>query len=100
ARLLGRHMAHRTWDPEGILSTVPAIATSLCGVLAVRWLSEGAGHRRALALWAAGLAATLGGLLWGTVFPINKNLWTSSFALFSAGLAAQMFAVLHWLADL
>jgi predicted acyltransferase len=53
-----------------------------------------------MALWAAGFSATLAGLLWSAVFPINKNLWTSSFALFSAGVAAQMFAFLHWLVDL
>ena len=41
----------------------------------------------------------LAGLVWGRVFPINKNLWTSSFALFSAGLAAQTLALFHWLVD-
>jgi predicted acyltransferase len=100
AWLFGRHMAHASWDPEGLLSTIPAIATSLGGVFAVTWLFEGAGQHRTMAVWAAGLTATLAGLLWNTVFPINKNLWTSSFALFSAGIAAQIFAFLHWLVEL
>src|SRR5262249_56798886 len=50
-------------------------------------------------LYAAGVAARLAGLAWGRMFPINKNLWTSSFALLSAGLAAQALAVCHWLVD-
>ena len=100
ARLLGRHMARPTWDPEGILSTIPAIATALLGVFAGEWLRQNGGHRRTVVLWAVGLAATVGGLLWGRVFPINKNLWTSSFALFSAGMATQALAFVHRLLDL
>jgi predicted acyltransferase len=98
--LFHRHLAFNTWDPEGLLSTVPAIATALCGVFATGWLlrPEANRHRSAL-LWAAGVVLAAAGLLWGQVFPINKNLWTSSFALFSAGLATQLLAVCHWLLD-
>jgi predicted acyltransferase len=97
--LFGRHMLHPAWDPEGLLSTVPAIATALAGVFAGAWLKESGSHHRTTALFAAGVAATLAGLAWHRVFPINKNLWTSSFALLSAGFAAQLLAVCHWVFD-
>jgi predicted acyltransferase len=97
--ILGRHMLNRVWDPEGLLSTVPAVVTALCGVFAGGWLKERGQRPRSGWLWAAGLVGMLAGLAWGLVFPLNKNLWTSSFALFSAGLAAQILAVTHWLVD-
>jgi predicted acyltransferase len=97
--VFGRHMHYPLWDPEGLLSTVPAIATALCGVFAGDWLNErGAGHRAAW-LWAAGAGATAVALAWARVLPINKNLWTSSFALFSAGVAAQVLAICYWIVD-
>jgi predicted acyltransferase len=82
------------------LSTIPAIATALAGVFAGDWLSRpGAAHHRTAALCAAGLTAAAIGLAWGRVFPINKNLWTSSFAIFSAGLAAVVLATAPWVLD-
>lgn len=96
--LLGRHMLNPVWDPEGLLSTVPAIVTALAGVFAGDWLKEH-GRQRAAWLWACGFGLTMAGLVWGRVFPLNKNLWTSSFALFSAGLAAQVLALFHWAID-
>jgi predicted acyltransferase len=68
-------------------------------VFAGGWLQEPGRRRRSAWLWAAGVVVTLAGLAWSRVFPLNKNLWTSSFALFSAGLAAQLLAVTHWLVD-
>jgi predicted acyltransferase len=97
--LLGRHLLNRFSDPEGLLSTLPAIATAMCGVFAGDWLKERRQPHHSLSLFVAGLIAMLAGLAWGRVFPINKNLWTSSFALFSAGLAAQALALCHWLVD-
>jgi len=97
--LLGRHMLTPTYDPEGLLSTVPAIATAFAGVFAGVWLEARSAERRTVWLWAAGFAAMVIGAAWGRVFPINKNLWTSSFALLSAGLAAQTIAICHWLVD-
>jgi hypothetical protein len=91
--LLGRHLLMRYSDPEGILSTLPAIATAMAGVFAGDWLKERRQAHHSAWLFAAGLLAMIGGLAWGRVFPINKNLWTSSFALFSAGLAARRCAV-------
>jgi len=97
--LLGRHLLTPQYDPEGLLSTLPAIATALCGVFAGDWLKERAAHR-SFWLFAGGVAAMVVGLAWGRLFPINKNLWTSSFAIFSAGLAAQTLAACHWLIDI
>jgi|SRR5438105_778318 len=97
--LLGRHLLTPAYDPEGLLSTVPAIVTALCGVFAGEWLREPRVVHRSASLWAAGIAATALGLAWGRLFPINKNLWTSSFTLFTAGLAAQTLAACHWIVD-
>ena len=97
--LLGRHLLNRFSDPEGLLSTLPAIATAMCGVFAGDWLKERRQPHHSLWLFAAGLLAMIAGLAWNRTFPINKNLWTSSFALFSAGLAAQALALCHWLVD-
>jgi predicted acyltransferase len=98
-QVFGHHMLYPLWDPEGLLSTVPAIATALCGVLAGDWLKERGTAHRAWWLWVAGAAATGVALLWDRVLPINKNLWTSSFALFSAGAAAQLLAICYWIVD-
>jgi predicted acyltransferase len=97
--LLGRHVLEKWGDPEGFLSTIPSIATALAGVFAGEWLKEPRQPHRSVWLWGAGAAATAIGLAWGLVFPINKHLWTSSFALFSAGMAAQTLALCHWLLD-
>jgi predicted acyltransferase len=97
--LLGHHLLNRLWDPEGVLSTIPAFATALAGVFAGAWLKEPRQSHRSLGLWTAGFGAMVAGLAWDRAFPINKNLWTSSFALFSAGLAAQLLAFCHWVID-
>ena len=100
--LLGPHLwkASRTWDPEGLLSTLPAIATTLLGLLAGEWLrSARDGARKTWGLLAAGLVLVVAGLLWGRSFPINKNLWTSSYAVFTAGMAAYLFGLFYWVAD-
>jgi predicted acyltransferase len=90
----------RTWDPEGPLSTIPAIGSAMLGVLAGRWL---AGPRplseRIAGLGSAGSLLMVAGLMWGWSFPINKNLWTSSYVLFTGGMAALALAVCLWLVD-
>lgn len=89
------------WDPEGLLSTLPAIATTLLGVLAGDLLRSGrALEKKIQKLIGAGWLAAAAGLLWSVVFPINKNLWTSSYALFMSGLAAASLAVCLYLVDL
>ena len=100
--LMGGHLWGEsvTWDPEGILSTFPAIATLLIGILAGEWLrSERESGRKALGLVIAGIPLLLLGRLLDPYFPINKNLWTSTFVLFTGGFALLLFAVCYWVVD-
>ena len=101
-----RHIwqATRVYDPEGILSTLPATATTLLGVLAGHWLRAGqvagrAGAQIVGGLAVGGVAAAAVGWLWGLSFPVNKPLWTSSYALLMAGLAALVLAACHWVIE-
>jgi predicted acyltransferase len=98
--LMGGHLWKPTWDPEGLLSTIPSVATTLLGVLAGMWMrSDVAPVRRAGGLAAAGVAGILVGLIWDLAFPINKNLWTSSYVMFMAGAAALFLAACYWVID-
>jgi predicted acyltransferase len=88
------------FDPEGLLSTVPAIATTLIGVLAGRWLSsERPPRERLRGLFGGGIVMTLVGIAWGSVFAINKNLWTSSYVLLTAGVACVVLGVVIYVID-
>jgi predicted acyltransferase len=91
----------RTWDPEGLLGTLPALGTGLLGVLAAQWLRrpDATASAKVRGLVAAGLACVLLGGLWNGWFPINKALWTSSYVLFTGGLALLVLAALYWLCD-
>lgn len=82
----------KTWDPEGILSTLPAVATGLAGLFAGRYLQ---GSPKASVLFAFGALALVGGTIWGWYFPINKALWTSSYVLVAAGWDLLLLAVLQ-----
>jgi predicted acyltransferase len=86
----------KTWDPEGPLSTIPAVATALLGVLATTWVRA----REVKKLTIAGTAGLAIGLLWHLVFPINKNLWTSSYVVFTAGFACVILAICVWMIDI
>jgi predicted acyltransferase len=89
-----------TWDPEGVLSTIPAVATAILGLIAGRWVSAPRPLQERIAgLLAAGAIVAMAGSVWGWVFPINKNLWTSSFVLLTGGLAAMTLGVCVWLID-
>jgi predicted acyltransferase len=89
-----------TWDPEGILSTVPAICTCMLGNLAGRWIGQPRPLAERLAgLFAVGAIGMMVGLMWHWVFPINKSLWTSSYVVFTAGLAAVSLATIMWIVD-
>ena len=99
---LGNHLwsSTVTWDPEGILSTTGAICTALLGNVAGWWLGEKHALRtRVQGLFAVGALGTMLGLVWHSVFPINKNLWTSSYVVFTAGLACVSIAAIMWLVD-
>jgi predicted acyltransferase len=88
-------------DPEGILSTLPAIASCLLGVLAGIFLRRGRGttSRKALCLAAAGAAGVASGFLWGTQFPVIKKIWTSSYVLVAGGYSCLLLAFFLWVVD-
>ena len=89
------------FDPEGLLSTLPAIVNVLMGFEAARILIASDNKQRAqLALFGLGVAAILGALLWHQVFPINKSLWTSSFVLLTSGAGILTLLALVWLEKL
>jgi predicted acyltransferase len=98
--LMQGHLWKANWDPEGLLSTLPAIGTTLIGVLTGLWFrNAGALTRKAVGLAAGGTALALLGLAWGLVFPLNKALWTSSYAVFTAGLGAMLLGACVWFVD-
>jgi predicted acyltransferase len=100
--LLGGHLwsESKTWDPEGFLSTLPAIASLLIGILAGEWLrSDRPQRRKAVGLAIAGVVLLIAGELLDPYFPINKNLWTSSFVLFTGGAAMLALAACYWTVD-
>ena len=90
-------------DPEGILSTFPAIATALMGSITGNFLLKPDQSipriRKFYIIAAAGAAALFAGWLWGQVFPINKNLWTSSFVLFAGGISLLFLALFYLIID-
>ncbi|HXN77092.1 MAG TPA: DUF5009 domain-containing protein [Gemmatimonadaceae bacterium] len=90
-----------TFDPEGPMSTIPAIATAMLGVIAGRWLAlkEKPLLERISGLFAVGSIAMVLGLMWNWSFPINKNLWTSSYVIFTAGMACVALATTMWIVD-
>ena len=95
------HLYERTRDPEGLLSTIPALATALLGLLTGIWLRT----QRSLAqkisgIAIAGLTGVLLGSLWNLTFPINKKLWTSSYVLFAGGLSLLLLALSLTIVDL
>ena len=94
-----RHLwrASRVYDPEGILSTAPAVATVLFGALTGQWaLSHRPPRTITLGLLLAGAFGMALGAEWGNWFPVNKALWTSSYAVLTAGIALLVFAACYW----
>lgn len=91
----------KTWDPEGILSTLPAIGTGILGM----WIGQILNLQinkieivKKLAI--TGIALVLTGLLWNIIFPINKSLWTSSYVLYTAGIATICLTILYYIIDI
>ena len=90
-----------TFDPEGPFSTTPAIATAMLGSIAGRWIAlrDKPLLERIVGLFAAGSLGMVLGLMWNWSFPINKNLWTSSYVIFTAGMACVSIATIMWIVD-
>jgi predicted acyltransferase len=100
-KLLMGHLYEGTRDPEGLLSTIPAIATTLIGVHTGEWLrSDASARRKAGWMLALGVAGLVGGKVFDLWFPINKKLWTSSYVLFTGGFALVGLALCYWLVDI
>jgi len=100
--IFGSHLwaSSKTWDPEGLLSTVPAIGTLILGALCGRWLDTRRDLMdRLVGMFAIGALGMVAGLVWNWSFPINKNLWTSSYVLFTAGMGTTILATCIWLVD-
>lgn len=90
----------RTWDPEGLLSTLPAIGTGLIGMLTGQLFDAFENPaERVTWIFLIGGVLIISGLAWDMAFPINKSLWTSSYVLYSGGLAMQALAGSHWIID-
>ncbi|MEO5978656.1 MAG: DUF5009 domain-containing protein [Chryseolinea sp.] len=89
-------------DPEGITSTIPAIATALLGIYAGRILKNTniEPNRKVLTLIIMGVASLILSQLWNLIFPINKNLWSSSFVLHVGGWSLLLLALFYWIIDI
>ncbi len=95
------HLYEHTRDPEGLLSTIPALGTTLIGLLTGLWLrTQRTFGQKARGLAIAGISGVLLGGLWNFSFPVNKKLWTSSFVLFAAGFSLLLLALAIWLVDI
>ena len=101
--LTTKHMwsGSKTFDPEGILSTLPAISTCLFGIFVGTWLRRKDKAEAVKATWLFVMAvfAIIAGLIWNSFFPINKALWTSSFVLYTGGIATAGLTLSYWLID-
>lgn len=91
----------KTWDPEGILSTIPAIGTAIAGILTGELLrSSKSGMEKVKWMLISGVILTVLGQVWNLAFPINKSLWTSSYVLYVGGLAQIFLGITYWIIDL
>jgi predicted acyltransferase len=101
--VFGKHVwaQAKVYDPEGLLSTIPAVATTLMGVLTGQWLrSEKPRYEKVSGMFVAGAICVAVGWAWNSFFVINKALWTSSYVLFTGGLALQLLALFYWIIDI
>jgi predicted acyltransferase len=101
--LIGKHVWQYTklYDPEGILSTIPAIVSGFIGVLAGNSFMKTKDERdRLTALLVFGNILIISGMIFDLVFPINKQLWTSSYVLYTSGLAMVVLGIVYWIADI
>ncbi|WP_220494770.1 acyltransferase family protein [Lacibacter sediminis] len=99
--LLPGKMHRATYDPEGLLSTIPAIATALLGIFTGEFLrsKKETAQTKTVYILIGGVILLLVGWLWGFVFPINKNMWTSSFVLYTGGWSLLLLAIFYYIID-
>jgi predicted acyltransferase len=100
--ILSGHMwsATKVWDPEGLLSTLPAIGTAMLGIFAGNWLrSEKDQTTKTLWMYIWGSILMTAGWVWSGWFPLNKSIWTSSYVLYTGGLAFMFLAFCYWFID-
>jgi len=91
----------KVFDPEGILSTIPALVTTICGVLTGSWLlTDRPRVEKAGGIFFGGTVLLAAGWSWSLLFPLNKALWTSSYVLYTAGLALLTLGSSYWLVDI
>ncbi|MBY0426052.1 MAG: DUF5009 domain-containing protein, partial [Cytophagales bacterium] len=100
--LKGHMWAHtKTWDPEGLTSTIPAISSALIGTLSAIWMSSAHDSKTIIVRLLLVALALMGlGWIWGSVFPINKSLWTSSFVVYTSGFAMIFLAIFYYFLDI
>ncbi len=100
SKFLPGKMWQGTWDPEGILSTFPSIVSGITGLLAGSlMISNRTADEKIIRLMIAGLVSTIAGYTWGLTFPVNENIWTSSFVLVTSGLAAMVLGTAYYVVD-
>lgn len=98
--VFGHRLWQGTWDPEGLLSTLPAVATTLLGIFTGEWIrSDRSPETKSWGLALGGVVGLLLGLIWNMGFPINKALWTSSYVLFTAGAGLVLLALFFWIME-
>lgn len=101
SKYLPGRMWQDTWDPEGILSTFPSIVTGTTGLLAGHLLrSNRTPEHKVIYFMVVGLIVTAAGYVWGLAFPVNENLWTSSFVLISSGMASMVLGAAYYVVDI
>lgn len=93
---------HRAYDPEGLLSTIPAVVNALFGAFAGRWLAKHAGDHIAIlkGLFVGAVICLVAGFLWHWVYPVNKELWTSSFVLITCGCSLLLLGIFYLVVDM
>lgn len=100
SKFLPGYLWQKTWDPEGLLSTLPALASGITGLLAGHLiLGNQTNERKVIYLFSFGFLAFVTGYFWNYVFPLNKSLWSSSFVMATSGLAAMILAVSMFIVD-
>lgn len=101
--LLPGKLHRKVYDPEGLLSTIPAIGSAMLGIFAGQLLRRAEEYftplKKTIVLFSSAVVLIIAGWLWGFAFPINKNMWTSSFVLFAGGWSLLLLALFYYIID-